>query len=64
MNLKINLFTVLIFAYSIIICAIFKKDDNVNFSNNKTIHTTKQSTENSANKVTASNATDLKNPNQ
>ncbi|KXK43705.1 MAG: hypothetical protein UZ11_BCD004000534 [Bacteroidetes bacterium OLB11] len=63
MNLKINIFTFLIFAYSILVCAIFKKEDNLKLTNTQTIQN-KTNLHNVANKTTASNSTDFNNQNQ
>ncbi len=63
MNFKINIFTLLIFAYSIVVCAIFKRDESLKLTNTQTIQTEPHS-QNAANKTTASNTSAFKNQNQ
>lgn len=67
MNRKINLFTMMIFVYSIIICATFKKDNNLSSIETSKIESKKTDLKKSntidLEKITASNS-NIKNPNQ
>jgi hypothetical protein len=67
MNRKINLFTLVIFAYSVVICATFKKDQGLNQTATAKVETKapmfNKASEMKTEQLTVSNA-DLKNNNQ
>ncbi|MBK7689888.1 MAG: hypothetical protein IPK62_07395 [Bacteroidetes bacterium] len=67
MNRKINLFTLVIFAYSVVICATFKKDQGLNQTTTAKVETKvpmfNKATAVKTEPLTVSNA-ELKNNNQ